>query len=457
MKEEVFVNGALQVSLTALFFFILITILLDIPIKSAIIVAAAIALSSTAIVLKVLNESGKISSQFGKKSLGVLLFQDLAVIPILLMVDIFTNTDQSLGMLLLYTLFEAIIALSILFIFGKYLVERILELSYSSNEIYIAAVLLIVIASSYLAYLFGFSYSLGAFIAGMTIAETKYKHQIEADLIPFRDLLLGLFFITIGMQIDIAVIVGNIAVIVMLLFGIMLFKALLIYAILIRKAPKRTAFKAALALSQIGEFSMVVLALANSSSLVDNHIIQILLATIVLSMIATPFILKNLSRIADIVFVETLPDTPISCDMCANHIIVCGYANTGKSVVKKLIARNIPYIIIEHDPKLVEEAKELDRNIILGNAAQVSLLEKLHVHTASSVIVAIDNFQKLHLVVDTIKSISPNIEVIVKVANKKEQELLAPYNIKHVLNRAHIMSGIIVNEALSCKISDKKE
>jgi len=456
MKEEVFVNGALQVSLTALFFFILITILLDIPIKSAIIIAAAISLSSTAIVLKVLNESGKISSEFGKKSLGVLLFQDIAVIPILLMVDIFTNTDQSLGMLLLYTFFEAIIALSILFVFGKYLVERILELSYSSNEIYIASILLIVIASSYLAHLFGFSFSLGAFIAGMTIAETKYKHQIEADLIPFRDLLLGLFFITIGMQIDIAVIAKNISIIIMLLFSIMILKAFMIYWIIIRKTPKRTAFKSALALSQIGEFSMVVLALANSSALVDNHIIQILLATIVLSMIATPFILNNLSRIADIFASETIPDTPIRCENCANHIIVCGYANTGKSIVKKLIEKNIPYIIIEHDIKLVEQAKEADLNIMLGNAAQISLLEKLNVRKASGVIVAIDNFHKLHLVIDTIKSISQDIDVIAKVANKKEYDVLAQYKLKHVLNRADIMSDIIVQEALSCNLSDKR-
>lgn len=457
MKEEVFVNGALQVSLSALLFFTLITLFIDIEIKSALVIAAAISLSSTAIVLKVLNESGQIGTQFGKKSLGVLLFQDIAVIPILLMVDIFSNSDQSLTTLLLYTFVQAIIALSILFIFGKYIVERFLELSYSSNEIYIASVLLIVIASSYLAHIFGFSYSLGAFIAGMTIAETKYKHQIEADLIPFRDLLLGLFFITIGMQIDITVIVKNIAIIVMLLFSIMIFKALVIYFIMVRNSLNRTALKSALALSQIGEFSLVILALANSSALVENRIVQILLATVVLSMIVTPFIFNNLSRIADIIMPQPIPETPIACEGCANHIIVCGYANTGKGVVNKLIRKNIPYVIIEHDLKLVEQAKRANRNIILGNATQISLLEKLNIHQASGVIVAIDNFQKLHLVIDTIKSMSKDIDVIVKVANKQEYKFLSEYKLKHILNRADIMSGILVEEALSCKLNDKKE
>jgi len=150
---------------------------------------------------------------------------------------------------------------------------------------------------------------------------------------------------------------------------------------------------------------------------------------------------------------EPIPQTPIQCESCVNHIIVCGYANTGKSIVKKLIEKNIPYIIIEHDLKLVEQAKRAKRNIILGNATQVSLLEKLNIHKASAVIVAIDNFQKLHLVIDTIMSISKEIDIIAKVANKQEQELLEEYNLKHVLNRADIMAQIIVDEALSCKLS----
>jgi len=458
MREEVFVNGALQVSLSALLFFTLATIFFDIDLRSSIVIGAAISLSSTAIVLKILNESGQIGTEFGKKSLGILLFQDIAVIPILLLVDILTNSDQSIGTLLFYTLIDAIIALSILFVFGKYIVERILELSYSSNEIYIASILLIVIASSYLAHIFGFSYSLGAFIAGMTIAETKYKHQIEADLIPFRDLLLGLFFITIGMQIDISFIGAHLAKILILLVLIMLFKAAMIYLILFRKTTNRTAFKSAFALSQIGEFSMVVLALSNSSSLIDNGIVQILLATVVLSMIITPFILNNLSAIADIVVPEDVPDLPIiDGSKYENHIIVCGYANTGKGVVKKLIRKNIPHIIIEHDLKLVEQARRAKRNIVLGNAAQIELLEALNIHKASAVIVAIDNFQKLHLVVDTIKSMGQDIDIIVKVANRKEYEFLQEYDLKHVLNRADIMSGILVEEALHCKLNLKKE
>ncbi|SHO80559.1 Glutathione-regulated potassium-efflux system protein KefB [hydrothermal vent metagenome] len=452
MKEEVFLNGLLQITLSSLIFFIIIHIIIGIDTKSSIIIASAISLSSTAIVLKVLNESDKINTTFGKKALGILLFQDIAVIPILLMVDIFTNSTQSISTLLFYTLINAIIALSIMFIFGKYIVEKFLEVSSKSNEIYIASILLIVLASSYLAHTLGFSYSLGAFIAGMTIAETKYKHQIEADLIPFRDLLLGLFFITIGMGIDINLVMDNILLILLLVVLIMSIKALIIYFVIIFKSYPRVAFKSALSLSQIGEFSLVILSLASGYSLLDNSIVQILIPSIVISMIFTPFILNHLADIVDIIIKEEPLEVEVSSGGYNNHIIVCGYSATGKSIVKKLKKRKIPYIIIEHNIKLVEQAKRGNKNIIFGNATQTSLLEKLDVKKASSVIITMENFKKITMIIDRVKSISSDIDVIAKVVNKKEVELLKEYNLKHVLNRSDIMSDILLDEALSCKL-----
>jgi len=452
MKEEVFINGLLQVTISSIIFFVIIHIIIGIDIKSSIIIASAISLSSTAIVLKVLNESDKINSSFGKKALGILLFQDIAVIPILLMVDIFTNSNQSISTLLFYTLINAIIALSIMFIFGKYIVERFLEISSSSNEIYIASILLIVLASSYLAHTLGFSYSLGAFIAGMTIAETKYKHQIEADLIPFRDLLLGLFFITIGMGIDINIVVNNILLILLLVVVIMSIKAVIIYSIIIYKSYPRVAFKSALSLSQIGEFSLVILSIASGYSLVEDNIVQILIPSIVISMIFTPFILNHLADISDIVIKEDPLDVEVCSRGYSNHIIVCGYSATGKSIVKKLKKRKIPYVIIEHNIKLVEQAKRTNKNIIFGNATQVSLLEKLDIKKASAVIIAMENFKKINMVIDRVKSISNDIDVIAKVVNKKEAKLLEEYNLKHIVNRSDIMSELLLEEALSCKL-----
>jgi len=453
MKNEVFVNGSLQVFITTFAVFLIAHFFFGLDIKASIIIGAALSLSSTAIVLKLLNESGKINSGFGRRSLGILLFQDMAVIPILLMITIFATTDSSFSKLLATTVVNAVIALALLYVLGKYVLERVLKIVSSSNEIYIATVLLIVIGSSYLAHFFGFSYSLGAFIAGMMIAETKYKYQIEADLIPFRDLLLGLFFVAIGMQIDLGVIGAYLFAITGLLVGIMLLKALLIYLIMRVKTQKRTSIKTALGLSQIGEFALAIVALANSNGLINPIIVQILIVTVVLSMIVTPFILNHISTLADIFVKEvSADDVEIKSSGYKNHVIVCGYGHTGRDVVKKLEAHQIPHVIVEHDIRLVEEARKNHKNIVFGNAAQEHVLRGLDIEDASSIIVAIDNFPKLRMVIEIVHAINPNIEIIASVANELERELLADFNIKHIVSKSEVISDLIVQEALSCKI-----
>ena len=257
MKKEVFVYGALQVILSGLLFTFLAFTFFDITVKNAIVIGMALSLSSTAIVLKVLNESGEIHAEYGRVVLGILLFQDLAVIPMLLMISIFTSANASVPELLLETLVSALIVFAILFVVGKYFIERFFDwvTTSESEEIFLAAVILTVIAASVLAEYFGFSYSLGAFIAGMTIAETKYRYRIEADLVPFRDILLGIFFVTIGMQIDVAIVSNFIFTILGLLFAIMLLKALVLFLAMNYFMQKRSSIKIALALMQVGEFA----------------------------------------------------------------------------------------------------------------------------------------------------------------------------------------------------------
>jgi len=241
MRREVFVYGALQVILSGLLFTFLTYTFFDITVKNAIVIGMALSLSSTAIVLKVLNESGQIHSEYGRVVLGILLFQDLAVIPMLLMISIFTSVNASVPEMLLQTFVSALIVFGVLFLVGKFFIERFFNwvTSSDSEEIFLASVILTVIGASVLAEYFGFSYSLGAFIAGMTIAETKYRYRIEADLVPFRDILLGIFFVTIGMQIDIAVVGNFIFNILALLVAIMIIKALVIFFMLKRFMQNR--------------------------------------------------------------------------------------------------------------------------------------------------------------------------------------------------------------------------
>jgi len=457
MKKEVFLYGGLQVILSSLLFTGLSSLVFELELKTAIVVGAALALSSTAIVLKILNENNQIHSGYGRVTLGILLFQDLAVIPILLMVSFFTSETESVSILLLETMASAIVVFLILFLIGKYLLEHYFDwiMSTGSEEIFLVAVLLTVMAASFLAYAFGFTYSLGAFIGGMMIAETKYRYRIEADLIPFRDILLGVFFVTVGMLIDWHSFTNYGWIILGLLVGIIVLKGLLIFGILRFFVQKRTALKTALALFQVGEFSLAVFALAYSYELIPDELNQIMIITIVLSMILTPFVLKNIKELADKMTKEptALRDRALLGDSYRDHIIVCGYGPVGQKLVKKFRERNLLYIILEHDVKIVDkEISKGEEAIYFANAAQKMVLSHFNVNDCTAIIVTIENEIQRQLICENIVSFNPDINSIVKVNNSTEEELISALGIKHIINGRDTIADMMAEEALACHL-----
>ncbi len=451
MKKEVFVYGALQVLLSGLLFTFLAFTFFDITVKNAIVIGMALSLSSTAIVLKVLNESGEIHSEYGRVVLGILLFQDLAVIPMLLMISIFTSVNASVPEMLLETLVSAAIVFAILFVVGKYFIERFFDwvTTSESEEIFLAAVILTVIAASVLAEYFGFSYSLGAFIAGMTIAETKYRYRIEADLVPFRDILLGIFFVTIGMQIDVTIVGNFIFTILGLLIAIMILKALVLFMAMQYFMQKRSSIKSALALMQVGEFALAIFALANVNNIISDQTNQIMIVTIVLSMILTPFILKNIKALANIFFKEptALRERAMTSTGYTDHIIVCGYGAVGKMLVKRFKANNVLYVILEHDVKLVDEAiAQGEENIYLANAAQKSVLEHFGIKSCTAIFSAVNNPHQVRLICENIDSFGENINSVVTVKNKSQEESISDLNITHVINRRETITDLLAKQ-----------
>lgn len=454
MKKEVFFNGGLQVivsggiySLAAQYFF-------GIEQKSAIIIGFALALSSTAIVLKILNDSGDIHTMYGRKTLGILLFQDIAVIPLLLMINIFTKEQSSVSDLLFETFTSAFIIIVLLYVVGKYFLNKLLFwiVKTDSEETFVATILLLVIGTSYFAHILGFSYSLGAFLAGMMIAETKYKYQIESDLIPFRDLLLGLFFITVGIEINFTTILSHWYTIIMLVCAIMALKASVIFLILRTYLNSRISFKSAVAISQVGEFSLAVFELARSNSLLSNELSNILILVVIISMILTPFILNNIKKIADSVISEAgiNDDFQIKSNGVDNHIIICGYGKLGQEIAKKLKKADEQYLIIEHDINLTHLAKERNEPIFFGNAASKNILKKLSITTCKAIIVAIDNEKNLRLICENIDSFKKPINTIVKISDLQEQKLLEDLHVNHILNENKEIAKSLIKEALSC-------
>lgn len=428
MKRDVFVNGNLQVFISGLILAFFISFLFHLNQNNSIIIGLALSLSSTAIVLKILNDNGDIKRIYGRKALGILIFQDIAVIPILIMVDMFSSTQTSLNELLTKTFVGAIVLIAVLYIVARYLINWIFRrvLQTKSQEIFITTVIFIVIGSSALAHLFGFSFSLGAFLAGMMISETEYKHKVEADFIPFRDILLGIFFISIGMQISIPIIAQNIFLVLDVAIGAMVVKAFVVFTILRVNQTTRVAFKTAATISQVGEFGLAVFGLMATRSLIDSNTSQILIAASIMSMFLTPFIIKKLEFLTEKAEQEITPESIIVEDMpeMKNHVVVFGYGNLGQEVVLELIDKKLPYLAIESDPTLVELGKSRDENVYLGSAFRDQTFINAHVEEAASVIVAISNEQKLELITKTISSYTEKIQTIIIISEMERKEKL---------------------------------
>ncbi|MFT5654982.1 MAG: CPA2 family monovalent cation:H+ antiporter-2, partial [Arenicella sp.] len=458
-KREVFIYGFLQVFVSGIVLALIAHYIFAIEYKAAIVAGFGLSLSSTAIVLKILNESGQITTDYGRNSLGILIFQDIAVIPILLMIAIFTNNDKSLADLLLETTIDAAIALSILIFIGKYFLSYFFKIVSNSNskEIYMGSILFVVIGASYIAHYFGFSYSLGAFIAGMMIADTIYKYQVEADLIPFRDLLLGVFFVSIGLQIDLGVVKDNILIVLGLSLFVMLVKVTVTYLILFRSNTPKTSLKTAITLSEIGEFSLVVFSLLMAEQMMDTVTIQILMVTIVLTMIYTPFLINNLNSIVGLVIKTDIAEESFEkSSVIGGHVILCGYGTFGQAVSEKLQKEEINHVIITDDTDDYVKAKESERNVVFGDPADRVLLERLRIQDAMSIVIALESIEEIQKVSASVTLVDPDLKVIAKVASEKDKGNLDQFNHDFLLDGNVHTATLLVDKISKSRILAKE-
>ncbi|MBE0496898.1 MAG: cation:proton antiporter [Campylobacterales bacterium] len=445
MRYEVFVAGSMQIGLTALVVYGISHFLLGITQTISIVLCLAIALSSTAIVLKTFNESGEINKRHGQRALGILIMQDIAVIPILLLLGFLGSHEGNVTTILLKTLINGALLLVVLYLISKFLLERFFVsiTKTNSDELFVGSILFLAIGASYFAHEMGFSYSLGAFIAGMLIAETKFKHQAEADLIPFRDLLLGVFFVTVGMQIKFDIIAQYLHIVLLVLAAILTLKFIIIYGIVRLSEHKKTAFKTALALVQVGEFSLAILELARSYALIEAPYNQIMVVCIVISMVITPILLKNLTSITD-KLMPTADDDAIIPDYISkgikDHVVILGYGEFGQSVARAFREEGELYVVVERDINSYHKGLANGDPIIFGNALKKEVLKSTYYKDARRIIVAIDNPKKLFEVCEILLESVPSDKLVVKVHSYRE---------KHALESLHIETIIVENEVTS--------
>lgn len=456
LKREIFGNGVMQVGFTSLIVYAVAHYLYHVESIASVIIALAFSLSSTAVVLSYLKSSKEIYTPYGQNATGILIFQDIAVIPILILIGFLTNDgSEDISTVLMDTLLWAIVAVGVLFIVGKRVVSWLLHFSASSevDELFMGSVLFIVVGASAFASYMGFTYSLGAFIAGMVIAETKYHHKVEADIAPFKDILLGLFFITVGMKVDVGVFVHNLPLVLELFIVVFILKTVIIATFMKLHSRYSTAFKTALALSQVGEFSFVIFAVASAGGLLSENIVSILVLVVILSMMITPFFIPYINTIVELFIKEE--DIPVDMSSLAhreNHVVVCGYSVVGKFVVQHLDELGSSYVVVDNSNKHVQEALNDGVEAYLGDASKQAILHAMHIEKAAAIIVTLDNIEKKRLICEEVLKYSKDANLIVKVVSLEEKERLKDLHITTIVDGKVEVARVLVERMLTCQL-----
>lgn len=456
MKLFIFGNGLMQVGFTSFVLYLISFYLLHLDFMTSLIIAFSFSMSSTAVVLTYLKSSKNIHTSYGQRSTGILIFQDIAVIPMLILIGILTHeSGESISTILLHTFVSAVIVLFLLFVIGKRVISWLLQFSATAelDELFMGSVLFVVTGASYLAHYMGFTYSLGAFVVGMVIAETKFHYKVESDIAPFKDMLLGTFFIIVGMKINIALFVDNIVLIFAVFAAVLLLKTIVTFLAVRITSTSSISFKTALSLSQVGEFSFVIFAIASMGGIIKDEMAQLLVLVVILSMVVTPFFISKVRKISKIFFKENMsvPEV-LNLSGRKDHVIVCGYSSAGKAVAKHLQHYGMDYIVVDNNPKHVKEAVQEGAEAYLGDMSKRSILEALHVKDCAIVIITLDNVDKKLLICEALNEQNKVANVIVKVVSAEERAKFEALHVEMIVDSKAEVARVLVERGMSCQL-----
>ncbi|QWD14148.1 potassium transporter [Polynucleobacter paneuropaeus] len=427
MRRIVFGLGASQVILTMLLAVpasLFMNWIYPISWQAAIALGGALAMSSTAIVTKLIADRSELESQHGRNVIGILLFQDLAVVFLLILLPSLGKNPKDLLFALSTAGIKIAIALVLIFYIGQTVMSRWFRLvvKLRSQELFMLNLLLIVLGMAALTEHFGLSLALGAFLAGMLISETPFRHQVEEDIKPFRDVLLGLFFITIGMLLDFKVIQAQWALVLLLLIGPLIFKFGLI-ALLSRAfgSSPGISIRTGLCLAQAGEFGFVLLNQIDGLDLIDPALSQAVLAAMLLSMFGAPFLIQYSDRIAmrfssNEWLLQSLALTQLAAKSVrtTNHVLICGFGRSGQSLARMLDQQKIPYLALDMDPDRVKEAAAAGDNVVYGDASRENYLTAAGLSKAKAVVITYADTPATLKVLHQVERLRPGMIVLVR-------------------------------------------
>jgi CPA2 family monovalent cation:H+ antiporter-2 len=427
--------------------------------QAALALSSALAMSSTAIVVKLMSERMEMESEHGKRVMGVLLFQDLAVVPLLVLIPALGASAEQMFETLAFASLKATLLITLLLIGGPRVMRYWLTLvaRRKSEELFVLNLLLITLSLAWLTERAGLSLALGAFIAGMLISETQYKQQVETDIRPFHDVLLGLFFISIGMMLDWRLVLERWPLVLLLVTVPVLFKAALV-GLLARGlgATAGVSLRTGLYLAQAGEFGFVLLTLAQSHALVPPALLNPILASMVLSMLATPFIILYsdplvLRLVSSEWLQQSLQMTTIARKSIntSKHIIICGYGRCGQNLARMLEQEGIPYIALDLDPDRVRQAAVAGDSVVFGDAARLQALIAAGLARASAVVITYLEVPSAMKVLAHIREHAPQVPVVVRTQDDHDLEALRQAGATEVVPEAIEGSLMLASHALA--------
>ena len=435
MKSIVLGPGSAQVLATAILT-TLIAVAMGMQAASALVLGGIIAMSSTALVIKSLTDQAELHTRHGRNSLGILLFQDIMVVPFLILVSMLSSTGQADTLTVLSALFEGALALVLFFAFGRWILRPLFRQvsRFQSAELFTLTALLVVLVSSWLTHRVGLSFALGAFLAGVMLSETEFRHQMASEIRPFRDVLLGLFFITIGMMLDITGL-PEIWPSVLLLFIALITLKTLITLLFCRLGGCNPAvsLRTALILAHGGEFSFAILILAMDGNIFSAGEGQTVLAAILLSMIVAPPVIRYNGLIAARLMPEAMQKSRE--EICRkisersrslqHHIIVCGYGRVGRHTLKLLHEHHLPCLAIELDPEKVRQGMADGAPVSYGDAGSLELLRACGLARAAALVISLIDFNTTMKIIRRVRAVDADIPIIVRT--RKEIHLYQFY------------------------------
>lgn len=428
--------------------------------EGAIIIGAGLALSSTAFVLQLLIERGERTTPYGNSSFAILLFQDLAIVPLLMLVTLFGGGHESFWSAMGLAILEATVVLALVVVIGRLVLRPIFRIvaATQSSELFVAATLLVILGTGWLLTLVDVSMVLGAFVAGLLLSETEYKHQIESDIRAFKGILLGLFFMTVGMSIDMSLVLGRLQDIVLIVAGVLLVKSCVITVLALAFGQKASsAIRTGLMLSQGGEFGFVLFLAAGGVGLLAPETVQLLLTVVALTMVTTPFMAiagEKLAALAERKMEHGDQSPAAAVAHLSDHVVIIGFGRVGQTVAKLLNEAGIANVALDMDANRIARCRASGYTAYYGDATQTSVLRSIGAERAIGAVVTIDQPALANQIMTALQDVHADLPAFARardLSHARELETLGAAEAVPEALEASLQLGAITLAAIGVK------